>query len=79
MRITELARLTGATTDEIRYFERKDYIRCRWLTLRARSVRDYEEAEVQKVELLIKYRRDGFELDTAYTKAMDELQQPRLI
>ena len=79
MRITELARLSGASTDEIRWFESKGFIQCSWVTPKKRAVRDYPESEVQKVKLIKKYRREGFELNIAYQKAMAELESPRLI
>ena len=79
MRITELAKLTGATTDQIRWFENKGFIQCNWVTPKDRTIRDYQEPEVRKVELITKYRREGFELDVAYEKAIEELEHPRLI
>ena len=79
MRITVLTKLTGASIDEIRWFEIKGFIQCDWITPRKRPVRDYQESEVQKVELITKYRREGFELDIAYQKAMEELEHSRLI
>ena len=79
MRITEAARSAGATPDEIRYFERKGFIRSRWIRLKQRRVRDYPEAEVRKIELIVKYRRQGFEHNTAYEKALEEMARPRLI
>jgi len=79
VRITELAKLSGASTDEIRWIESKGYIQCNWVIPKNRPVRDYPETEVQKVELITKYRREGFELNIAYQKAMAELESPRLI
>jgi DNA-binding transcriptional MerR regulator len=79
MRITQVSKLVGATTDEIRYLESKGYIQGRRILLMKREVRDYAESEVRKIELIIKYRREGFELEAAYQKALEELQRPRLI
>ena len=79
MRITQVSKLVGATTDEIRYLESKGYIQSRRILLMKRGVRDYAESEVRKIELIIKYRREGFELEAAYQKALEELQRPRLI
>ena len=79
MRITQVPKLVGATTDEIRYLESKGYIQGRRILLMKREVRDYAESEVRKIELIIKYRREGFELEAAYQKALEELQRPRLI
>lgn len=79
MRITELAKQTGATTDEIRVFESKGYIQCRWVTLTKRRVRDYPETELVKVERIIHYRREGFEHAAAFKRAVEDLERPRLL
>ena len=79
MRITAAARHAGASTDEIRYLESKGYIQCSRVLLDKREVRDYADSEVRKIELIIKYRREGFQIDVAYVKALEELQHPRLI
>ena len=79
MRITQTAKRTGATPDQIRYLERKKYIRTRWKRLRKRRVRDYPEAEVRKIELMIKYLDQGFRYETAYEKAVEEMERPRLV
>ena len=77
MRKAEIFGAIGATPDEVRYYEQKGFVKSRWKRLRERRVRDYPQAEVRKIELITKYRREGFELDVAYQKAMDELQSPR--
>ena len=79
MHITEVARQTGATVDQIRYLEKKGYIRAQWAHLKNRLVRDYVEAEIQKIELIVKYLTQGFKYDVAYEKAMVEMKQPRLV
>ena len=79
MRIIQVAKSTGATPDEIRYFEKKGYIKSRRMRLKTRQVRDYSAAEIDKVELIIKYRRQGFEHAAAYARAIQELEKPRLI
>ena len=79
MHITELARRTGGTIDQIRYLERKRYIEPSWVQLKNRYVRDYPESEVHKVEIIVQYLCQGFRYDVAYQKAMEEIQSPRLI
>ena len=79
MRKVEIFKATGATPDEVRYYEKKGFVRSRWKKLRERRVRDYPKGEVRKIELITKYRREGFELAAAYRKAKEELEQPRLI
>lgn len=79
MRITEISRRTGASTDEIRYFETKGYISSNRLRIKTREVREYSQEDIQMIETLIKYRREGFELRAAHKKAIQEIQQPYLI
>ncbi len=78
MRITEMSRLSGTSTDEIRYMERKGFLSSGVLTLKRRRVRDYPESELRKAELIVKYRRLGFTWDAAFKKAQEELANPQL-
>jgi len=78
-RITELARTTGASVDEIRYLERKGFITPSRQRLNRREVRQYREADIRRVQLIIKYRRQGFTWNTAYQKAMREQENPSLL
>lgn len=79
MRITELARVSGGTVDEVRYMERKGFIVAGRKRLKQREVREYEDGSVRKARLIIKYRRRGFTWEAAFTKAMADVQNPRLI
>jgi DNA-binding transcriptional MerR regulator len=78
-RITELARLTGASVDEVRYLEAKRFIESRRVRLVRRMVRAYDDSDVKKVQLAIKFRRQGFTWDTAFQKALKELANPTLL
>jgi len=79
MRITEFARKTEATIDELRYIEKKGFITSGRTRLKRREVRQYQETDVRKIELIIKYRRQGFTWDTAYNKALQEMEKPSLL
>lgn len=79
MRITDVAKLVGVMPDAIRWFEKKGYVKPTWKTLKKRQVRDYPEVEVQKIKLIVKYRREGFEHEVAYQKAKEELERPQLL
>lgn len=79
MRITELSKKTGASTDEIRYFETKGYVKSKRSLIKTREVRDYSEEDIRMIELLVKYRREGFELRVANQKALQEIHQPYLV
>jgi DNA-binding transcriptional MerR regulator len=79
LRITEMARVTGANVDELRYLERKGFIKSRRTRLKEREVRQYVETDTRKIQLIINHRRQGFTWDTAYKKALEELQKPLLL
>lgn len=79
MKITQVAKLVGASTDEIRWLETLSYVQPSWTSSGKRIVRDYSQTEVKKIELIIKYRRQGFEHHAAFARAIKELEQPPLI
>jgi DNA-binding transcriptional MerR regulator len=79
MRITEFARKTGATLDELRYIEKKGFITSRRTRIKQREVRQFQETDIRKIELIIKYRRQGFTWDTAFNKASQEMERPSLL
>ena len=78
IRITELAKKTGASVDELHYLEIKGFISPVRAILKRRKVRQYPDADIRKLQLTIKYRREGFTWDVAFQKALQELQNPRL-
>jgi len=79
MYITELAKDTGASVDQIRYLEKKGFVESTWMKLRKRKVRFYSEEEALKVRSIIKYLSQGYRYDVAYEKAIEEIQKPQLI
>jgi len=78
LRITELARKTGASVDEVHYLEKKGFVQSVKSKLTEREVRHFQDTDVRKVELIIKYRRKGFTWDMAFQKAEQELNNPTL-
>ncbi len=78
MRITELARKTGATVDELRYMDMKGFISTARVRLKQREVRQYQDSDIRKIELIVRYRREGFTWDAAYQKTLHELENPPL-
>jgi hypothetical protein len=73
-----MSRLASASTDEVRYMERKGFLTSGSRLLKSRQVRDYPELEVRKAKLIVKYRKLGFTWDTAFKKAVEELTNPPL-
>jgi DNA-binding transcriptional MerR regulator len=78
LRITELARQTGASVDEIHYLEKKGIVKSKKVRLKQRAVRQFDEESVRAIELIIKYRRQGFTWNVAYEKARQEIDKPAL-
>ena len=78
LRITGLARQTGATVDEIHYLEKKGLLKSTKVKLKQRVVRQFSEESVRIIELIIKYRRQGFTWNVAYEKARLEIERPAL-
>ncbi len=78
LRITEVSKKTGASVDELRYIERKGFINSVRKRLKQREVRQYRDTEIGKIELIIKYHRQGFIWDTSYKKALQEMENPSL-
>jgi len=78
LRITELARQTGASVDEIHYLEKKGIIKSKRVRLKQRAVRQFDEKSIRTIELIIKYRRQGFTWNVAYEKAKQEINKPAL-
>ena len=74
-----MARKTGATVDELRYIERKGFIISRRTRLQQRVVRQYRETDIRKIELIMKYRRQGFTWNAAFTRALQEMAKPFLL
>ena len=78
LRITEFARKTGASADELRYLEKKGYLNSSRTRLERRVVRIYQDSDIVKVQLIIKHRQQGFTWDAAFQKALGELGKPTL-
>lgn len=79
IRITEMARRTGATPDQIRYLEKKGYVESHRLPVKDRIVRHYEESEIPVIENIVRYLNEGFRYEAAYERALQDTQNPRLI
>lgn len=79
MRISELAKESGTTTDLIRYLEKKGFIKPEMLMLRKRKVRSYSKEQVELVKLIVKHIEEGFKHDIAFAKAIDQINNPRLV
>jgi DNA-binding transcriptional MerR regulator len=78
LRITELARKTGASVDELHYLEKKGFVQSIKSRLKEREVRQFQDTDATKIQLIIKYRRQGFTWDVAFQKAQQEHNKPTL-
>jgi DNA-binding transcriptional MerR regulator len=73
-----MARLTGASVDEVRYLEQKGYLSSVRTKLQRREVREFSEVDFEKLRHAIKYRRQGFTWDASCEKARADLVNPGL-
>jgi len=78
LRITELARKTGESVDEIHYLEKKGILKSKKVKLKQRVVRQFDEEGTRTLEIIIKYRRQGFTWKVAYEKSRQEIDKPAL-
>ena len=78
LRMTDLARKTGASVDEMHYLEKKGFIQSIKSRLTQREVRHFQDTDTRKIQLIIKYRRQGFTWDVAFQKAQQEHNKPTL-
>jgi DNA-binding transcriptional MerR regulator len=65
--------------DELRYMERKGFVSPIRARLKRRKVRQYDDTDIRKVQLIIKYRRQGFTWDAAFEKSQWDLENPPLL
>lgn len=73
MGISELTKKTGATTRQLRYWEKKGYIKS--IQPDPNSPRAYKLSDIIKVELIKEYLDSGYTLSMAYEKAMKKLSK----
>ena len=79
MRISQLAKDIGVSTDLLRYMETKGFVCPSRVKLQKRVIRDYSEEDVLLIKIMAKYLDEGFKLDMAHEKAKLEIQNPRLV
>ena len=79
MRITEVANRTGVSADQIRYLETKGFVESARVQINKRLVRDYSEEAVRTIDAIAIYLAQGFKYDVAHEKAIQDIDQPRLI
>ncbi|WP_462259284.1 MerR family transcriptional regulator [Vagococcus teuberi] len=73
MGISELTKKTGATTRQLRYWEKKGYIKS--IQPDPNSPRAYKLSDIIKVELIKEYLDSGYTLSMAYEKAIKKLSK----
>lgn len=69
MLIRGVAALLGVSTDTVRYYEREGLLDDRHITRRANGYRDYGEAAVERLRLLVQARRSGMSIAEIKTLA----------
>lgn len=68
--IRDVAGLLGVSTDTVRYYEREGLLDDRHISRRPNGYRDYGEAAVERLRLLVQARRSGMSI--AEIKALAE-------
>lgn len=62
MLIHEVAALLGISTDTVRYYERESLLDARHIARRPNGYRDYGDAAVERLRLLLRARRSGMSI-----------------
>lgn len=69
MLIRDVAALLGVSTDTVRYYEREGLLDDRHVARRPNGYRDYGEAAVERLRLLVQARRSGMSIAEIKTLA----------
>ena len=69
MLIRDVAALLGVSTDTVRYYEREGLLDDRHIARRPNRYRDYGEAAVERLRLLVQARRSGMSIAEIKTLA----------
>jgi DNA-binding transcriptional MerR regulator len=69
MLIHEVAALLGVSTDTVRYYEREGLLDDRHVARRPNRYRDYGDAAVERLRLLLRARRSGMSIGEVKTLA----------
>jgi DNA-binding transcriptional MerR regulator len=74
MLINEVAALLGVSTDTVRYYEREGLLDGRQVARRPNGYRDYGDAAVERLRLLLRARRSGMSIAEVktLTRAFDD-------
>ncbi|WP_176993603.1 MerR family transcriptional regulator [Nonomuraea jiangxiensis] len=74
MLIHDVAALLGVSTDTVRYYEREGLLDDRHIARRPNGYRDYGEASIERLRLLVQARRSGMSISEIKTlaEAFDE-------
>lgn len=79
LRISEVSKQAGVSTDLVRYLESKGFVEPEWIQLKQRTVRDYPEDQVALIKAIALYINEGFKHDVAFEKAKLQVENPKLI
>ena len=79
LRISEVSKQAGVSTDLVRYLESKGFVEPKWIQLKQRTVRDYPEDQVELIKAIAQYINEGFKHDIAFAKAKLQVANPKLI
>ena len=69
MLIRDVAALLGVSTDAVRYYEREGLLDGRHIARRPNGYRDYSDAAIERLRLLLRARRSGMSITEIKTLA----------
>lgn len=78
MRTSDILKKLNIPRHKLYYLEQKGYIKPKRIPMGELETREYSEEDFKKLELIWKYLQSGFKHKTAYQKALEELQSPKL-
>ena len=78
MRTSEVISKIDIPRHKLYYLEQKGYINPDRFSMGEIEVREYDDKDVRKIEVIWRYLKLGFKHKIAYQKAMDELDNQQL-
>lgn len=78
MRTSDILRRLNIPRHKLYYLEQKGYIKPKRIPMGDLEAREYSEEDFKRLELIWKYLQSGFKHKTAYQKATEEMETPKL-
>ena len=76
---SEVVNEVGIPRQKLYYLEQKAFVKPKTEQRGEKTFRFYPDGEVEKIRTIWKYLKQGFRYRAAYERALDELEQPKLL